>query len=274
VAILLIAVVANGAVSVGLYNQVQGYQVATQIDAFESQIEDLILQLNELQTGLVFLNESMIEEIQYIRANLTELQQTLTDLVLIDLVDIATQLAELQARLDEISASTGLRDFSMMDYNLTGTFTNWVISPIYVVNGTQDDIYLKWTHDVTTPVVKGLWKWFLHPLDTPDNDIDPSVIQGNYTIVILIWSPFRNISTSWNAVDALVVLDDWYDPDGWHNVNDTMSVQGVGDVIEITYSYELNITPPNRGGPFTLFRLNEDFPEGEYRIMMALKEVS
>ncbi len=285
IGILMIAVIANSSISLGLYNQIQGYQVSFNIEELEDQIESLLIQLDDLETGVAYLNESMIEEIQTIKANLTELQQTLDSLNLDEITQqldeitqqldlIAQQLEEIQIRIDQIMESTGMRDLSMMDYNLTGTFSNWYVSPCYVVNGTEDGIYLGWSHDITTPIVKGLWKWFLLGLNTPEYDIDPSVIQGNYTIIVLIWSPYRNISTSWNSVDALAVLEDWYDSGEWYNINDTMSVRGVGDVIEMTYSYELNITPPNRSGPFTLLRLNENFPEGEYRIMMALKEVT
>ncbi|MFW9965212.1 MAG: hypothetical protein ACFFCX_16690, partial [Candidatus Sifarchaeia archaeon] len=234
VAILLIAVVANGAVSVGLYNQVQDNLVATQIDAFESQIEDLILQLDELQTSLVFLNGSMIQEIQEIRENLTELQQTLSGL---DLGDVETQLAEIQARIDQISASIGARDFSMMDYNLNGTFTNWIIRSYLVVNASefnQDGTYLGWPEDSESPFVKGLWRWLSGNIWTPDDN--SSVWQGSYTLVMLIWSPYRNISTSWNAIDAVAVHDEWYDGDNHININSTMTIQGVGDAIEMTNS--------------------------------------
>jgi hypothetical protein len=273
--ILIVVVVANGLLSANMYNQItvlQDNQMADRIQSMEVQVQELNDQLQNLQMQLFLVNDSVRQQIDELCNALLEIEVNLTAIQeQIDSIDMSTfqtqlnelqaQLDEIQERLDELATSLGSRDFAMMNYNISGLVSGMTIDTYFVVNQTGE--HLGWPEGSRSPIMKGIW-YNLRANFWMD---DVSAVYGNYTLLTLIWSPYRNASQYYNHVAALAVHE--VAPQVW--INDTMAIQGVADVIEMTYSpYKLNET--NRQ-PWVALRLEDGFPEGEYRVLIALKEV-
>jgi len=288
IVVLVVGMLANGVVAGSLFVQVDTLKnefTDFQNQAIQTQIQDLLDQLTELNQTLNTINsiledqaiqiENCSDQIDELLAHVSSL---INDLELLSdefnniademsalqqqLSDLSQTVASLRIQVDNLETAVGLRDFGLMDYNIIDAYAGPSVFPLFVVDNAS--LYLGGSMPEPRIVMKERWSYIPIRFTGMYDDISQS--YGNYTVVAVIWSAARNVSTNWDSVEALVSGSTA--AIGYYNY--TMANAPVHDVIEMVYSpFEYNSTHNIEA---IALRLSESFPTGEYRILIYLRE--